>query len=39
MRREDLFKEIRLQDLLPRDILKLAENMIGGPFQASLAQN
>ena len=38
MRREDLFKEIKLQGLLPRDILKLAENMIGGPFQVSLAQ-
>ena len=38
MRRDNLFKEIKLGGLLPKDVLILAESMVGGRVQDSLAR-
>ena len=38
MRREDLFKEIKLEGLSKLDIVKIAENMLGGPLDSVLAK-
>jgi predicted ATPase len=37
MKRDDLFKEIRLQSLNQSSVTKIAENMIGGNIQPSFA--
>ena len=38
MRREDLFTEIKLSNLIPTDVLKIAENMVGGSVNLALAE-
>ncbi len=38
MRREDLFEEIKLQGLQPKDTIVLAENMVKGRLQSDFAQ-
>jgi KaiC/GvpD/RAD55 family RecA-like ATPase/tetratricopeptide (TPR) repeat protein len=38
MRRENLFKEIKLANLNPADVTKVAENMVGGRVNSELAQ-
>jgi len=37
MRREDLFTEIKLVNLIPTDVLKIAESMVGGSVNLALA--
>jgi tetratricopeptide (TPR) repeat protein/KaiC/GvpD/RAD55 family RecA-like ATPase len=38
MRREDLFTEIKLQNLSEADVSKIAENMMGGSLQTGFAE-
>jgi predicted ATPase len=38
VRRDNLFREIKLSGLSPTDVALLAENMIGGNVQSALAQ-
>ena len=37
MRREDLFTEIKLSNLIPTDVLKIAESMVAGTVNLALA--